>query len=298
MKYLKAYKIFESNSDVDTYLNKMGATREDIQEIFFDVTDQGYNLGYGLVYKDRGKRVRKNKTTSKETPILKISISTDKTFYVGGTTKFKNISYIEAIYHSLSRFINTYKDKAKIDYEIDSKAEIMVNCTFEEESDDSKLDITKEDLITCMDESLSAHLPDYYITTDRSSDYQDIYYHITMSDSTQRSKATELVNRLKGDADFINNHKESGELCDNITNEFTSILSKRFDKDIRFYHERGESPGVYLFENGEMLYKISELSVHDYNSRIFKYRIKKGFLSKKNVDVEIYYNIEIKMRLS
>ena len=297
MKYLKGYKIFEANSDVDTYLLKLGATREDIREIFFDVTDQGYNLGYALVYRDRSKRVRKKKTTSKETPILRISLSTDKTSYVGGSTKFKNISYIESIYHSLSRFINTYEDNVKIDYEIDAKAEITINCTFEEESDNTKLSINKMDLISCMDESLDAHLPDYYVI-DKRNDYQDIYYYIDMNEETQRSKASEVINKLEKDEDYANNHEESKELCDVITNEFTAIISKRFSKDIRFHHERGMSPAIYLFENGKILYKIADLSVHDYESRMFRTRVKKGFLSKKSVEVEIYYKIEIRMRLT
>lgn len=45
MRYLKPYKLFESSTgDIDMYLEKMGATRDDINDIFISLIDKGYRI--------------------------------------------------------------------------------------------------------------------------------------------------------------------------------------------------------------------------------------------------------------
>lgn len=298
MKYLSKYKLFEAKKSlVDGYLDKMGATRNDIQEIFLDMTDQGYNLKFKVSYKDASGRVRNNKTTSKETPILKISLSSNRTHYVGGSTKFDNLTYIESLYHTLSRFMTTYEGKVKkMSYELDSKAELSILCFFEDELDDSKLEITKEQLNMVMDHVLSVHLPTYY-QTQKNDGYGDTQYHIKMIDSARKDKAKEMIDELtKSDDDYLTNHEENTKLIENIRNEFTDILTKSFGKDIR-YINRGSESGIFVFENSVVKYKLADLSIYDMDSTRYNARVKTGFLSRKNVEVEVYYSIVIRLKL-
>ena len=297
MKYLSKYKLFEAKKSlVDGYLDKMGATRSDIQEIFLDMTDQGYNLKFKVSYKDASGRVRNNKTTSKETPILKISLSSDRTHYVGGSMKFDNLTYIESLYHTLSRFMTTYEGKVKkMSYELDSKAELSILCFFEDELDDSKLEITKEQLNGVMDNVLFRHLPTYY-QTQRNDGYGDTHYHIKIIDSARKDKAKEMIELAKSDDDYLCNNEENTRLIENIRNEFTDVLSKSFSKDIR-YINRGSESGIFVFENSVEKYKLADLSIYDMDSTRYNAKVKTGFLSRKNVEVEVYYSIEIRLKL-
>ena len=297
---MNKYKIFEAKSEkVDEYLSKMGTSRDSVREIFLDMTDQGYELKFKLSYKDANNRTRARKTTSRETPIVKIGLTTDRTSYVGGENKFEDLTYIEALYHCLSRFMNTYKGKVKkLTYSLDSKAELSVYCTFEEEKDDSKLSISKDIIMRTMDHALEGHLPNDYSINTRDSDFQGMYYFVRMNDDARMRKAKEMVAKLEesGD-DWLTNHEELDELKANIRNEFTDLLSRSYSKDIRYIHRRGESPGIYVFENGKEMYKIANLSMYEHDSKRFTSRVKKGFLTKRLVECEIYYNIEIRLTL-
>jgi len=93
---------------VDDYLPKMGSSRYDIEEIFVEVIDLGYKINFSAKEFDEGN-------------IIKISISIDN------NTTHEDITYLETIYHAISRFMNTYKDKTmKITYELNKQ--LNINC--------------------------------------------------------------------------------------------------------------------------------------------------------------------------
>ena len=94
--------------NIDDYLSKMGSSEYDIEEIFVEVIDIGYKLSYSTKEFDDGN-------------IIKITISIDN------DTLHEDITYLETIYHAISRFMNTYKDKTmKITYELNKK--LKINC--------------------------------------------------------------------------------------------------------------------------------------------------------------------------
>jgi hypothetical protein len=96
------------DDEVDTYLSKMGSSKYDIEEIFAEVIDLGHKLHYSAEEFDNGH-------------INKISISIDN----DGT--HEDISYLENVFHAISRFLATYKDKTmKINYEINDT--FILNC--------------------------------------------------------------------------------------------------------------------------------------------------------------------------
>ena len=127
MKYLKPYKIFESNqSDVDTYLSKIGATRKDITDVFNGIIDLGYEPNFKLIYVDKEGNSKKEKSTAQETPIVLINFKSDKSGYVGGSIRFNNLDYIENLYHSLATLMSMYGDECKIEYELDNLIELKL----------------------------------------------------------------------------------------------------------------------------------------------------------------------------
>ena len=93
MKYLK--RLFESTDYVNEYLSKMGATKEDIIDIFQGIIDLGYKPIFDLRFIDINGKWKDVKTTSEETPVLKISFKTNNVDYVGGSIKFDNLDYLE-----------------------------------------------------------------------------------------------------------------------------------------------------------------------------------------------------------
>jgi hypothetical protein len=98
----------KEETPVDNYLPKMGSSRYDIEEIFAEVIDLGYKISFSAKEFDKGN-------------IIKISISVDN------DTTHEDITYLETVYHAISRFMATYKDKTmKITYEINKQ--LIINC--------------------------------------------------------------------------------------------------------------------------------------------------------------------------
>jgi hypothetical protein len=291
LKYLKKYKIFESSGYLDHYLSKLGATKDDIRDIFSEVIDQGYELKLKVLYQDSNGRIRIKKSTASENPILKISLSSDKVSYVGGSVKFDSITYIETIYHSLSRFINTYGSNIKkITYELDNKAEITVNCIFETETDESKLKISKNDIFNCVRKALSNKLPDGYNDSISFKDFQGTHGIIKMSDLYKLEKYKELREILRNSEEkYINNYKEIESLCSVLRDEIAIELSLKSGGDIRFIKKDRTEGALYVFIDNVESYRLGNLSCYDNDSRRYSERIKTGFLSKKNIEVELFY---------
>lgn len=97
----------ETIHEVDEYLPKIDTSKADIEEIFAEVVDLGYELNFSAEEFDDGNIVK-----------ISIEINNDKTH--------EDITYLQTVYHSIARFIDTYKDNTmKINYEI--KSTIKVN---------------------------------------------------------------------------------------------------------------------------------------------------------------------------
>lgn len=75
MKYLKTYRLYESD-EVDYY---DGLTKEDIEDMFIDVSDMGYDvrviLHTRMVMLDKDWKIGNTKTTFGEIPIISVVIS-------------------------------------------------------------------------------------------------------------------------------------------------------------------------------------------------------------------------------
>ena len=54
MKHLRPYKIFEAKkSVVDSYLDKMDTTRQDVIDVFQGIVDLGYEPKFLMIYLDK-----------------------------------------------------------------------------------------------------------------------------------------------------------------------------------------------------------------------------------------------------
>jgi len=119
MKHLKAYKIFEGvkKSVVDSYLDKIGATRQDVIDVFQGIIDLGYEPKFKMTFLDKDGKSREEKSSGQETPLLFISFKSEvnRSRYIGGSVRFNNLDYIENLYHSLSMFMSMYKYKCNIE---------------------------------------------------------------------------------------------------------------------------------------------------------------------------------------
>ena len=121
MKHLRAYKLFEAKkSVVDSYLDKIGATRQDVTDVFQGIIDLGYEPKFKMTFLDKDGKSREEKTSGQETPLLLITFKNGKPGYVGGSIRFNNLDYIENLYHSLAMFMSMYKDKCNIEYDLDN----------------------------------------------------------------------------------------------------------------------------------------------------------------------------------
>lgn len=100
--------VSEPETPINDYLSKIGSSRYDIEEIFAEVIDLGHKIHFSSKEFDEGN-------------IIKVSIRIDN----DGT--HEDITYLETVYHAISRFMNTYKDKTmKINYEINNS--LNINC--------------------------------------------------------------------------------------------------------------------------------------------------------------------------
>lgn len=75
MKYLKTYRLYESD-EVDYY---DGLTKEDIEDMFIDISDMGFQvnviLSKRLVMVDKDWKIGNTRTTFGEIPIISVVIS-------------------------------------------------------------------------------------------------------------------------------------------------------------------------------------------------------------------------------
>ena len=107
MKHLRAYgkftnvhyKLFEDKkSVVDSYLDKIGATRQDVIDVFQGIIDLGYEPKFKMTFLDKDGKSREEKSSGQETPLLFISFKSEvnRSRYIGGSVRFNNLDYISA----------------------------------------------------------------------------------------------------------------------------------------------------------------------------------------------------------
>jgi len=295
MKYLKQFQIFESKSDlIDTYLSKLGTTKQDVIDIFQGIIDLGYEPKFTLQYIDKDGRKRDEKSTSQETPIVIIDFVSNHEKYIGGSIKFNNLDYIENLYHNLSMFMSMFKDKCHITYELDNMIELKLKLQFETEYDQSKLNISITDLQSALESSMSL-VPNEYL-----SEIVDELLLVIKPQSSLVGKR--LFNEIiKTKEDRISNKDELYEISKNINQSIAKKLSDKFKKDIRYEVVKGsyfdkKGTGLYLFEGNEkeMICRIQNL----FNEhKKYDGNIKTGFLKTKEVSVDLEY-LEIKLSMT
>lgn len=227
MRYLKPYKIFEAKkSVVDSYLDKIGATRQDVIDVFQGIIDLGFNPKFKMSYIDDNGRVKAEKTTSKETPLLTVKFSAPNEKYIGGSVRFNNLDYIENLYHSLSMFMSMYKDKCNIEYDLDNMIELELRLQFDTEYDDTKISVTKNELLDALQSALQIIPNDY--ENDVISDYRSINLDINPTTDVVKKLAKELES-TKGMKN-IDNSTEVSEIAKDVINEMAKIMSVNLKK--------------------------------------------------------------------
>ena len=294
MKYLKQFQIFESKSDpIDTYLSKLGTTKQYITDIFQGIIDLGYEPKFTLKYIDRDDRERNEKSTSQETPIVIIDFVSNHEKYIGGSIKFNNLDYIENLYHNLSMFMSMFKDKCHITYELDNMIELKLKLQFETEYDQSKLNISIIDLQSALESSISL------IPNDYSSEIEDELLLIIKPQSSVVGKR--LFNQIvKTKEDRISNRDELYEISKNINKSIAKKLSDKFKKDIRYDVVKGsyfgkKGTGLYLVE-GDEKEMICGIQNGFNEHKQYSGNIKTGFLKTKEIKVDLEY-LEIKLSI-
>jgi len=302
VKYLKSYKLFESkSSDVDIYLQKMGATKDDINDIFISLIDQKYEVDLYVKYEDKIGRVRGKKTTNYETPILFIDLLNKSTRYVGGSTKL-DLSYIENLYYSLSRLNSMYSDKLeKITYELHTNAEMTIRCYFKPEEDESIISISLEDMADAINSSIRSRFGHVVNTDIRNQSNKELRLDIDVL--PYPDDEDKVLNKLqdelkKSDKDWATNYDSVDNLKKNILKVLESDLSKKFDMKLFFSHtidhswnREGRIDGIYTYEDDKKV-KLFEFSISP-ESRYYRYNIKKNFFRQKPIEIELYWKIEI-----
>lgn len=298
MKHLKKYKIYESKKSlIDNYLSKMDTDRQYIIDIFQDIVDLGHEPNFEVYFLDNDGRKRKEKLTAHETPILAIKFSSDRERYVGGSIKFNNLNYLEALYHSLHRFISIFKSKCKIHYELDNMIELCIICQFDTEYDETKVSLSNNDIHDALSSCKSLIKSNYSIKISDDSPYINLYLEPGMSIYNS------LIEKLKAERNitFTSNEDDIKELKKNILNRLSEIFSDKLKKDIRYVSIDGnwfsdKGSGFYLFENGEkgeMLLRV-RISIDEFIRK--NVTIKSTFMRTKNVTISLN-SIEINLKL-
>ncbi len=296
MKYLKSYtKLFESKeSDVDTYLSKIGATRQDIIDVFNGIIDLGHEPSFKLVYVDKEGISKTEKTTAEETPIVLVNFKSDKSGYVGGSIRFKNLDYIENLYHSLATLMSMYGDECKIEYELDNLIELKLRLIFDTEYDESKVSLSKDEIHDALESCLSP-IPEGY-SSEVEVERRSIKLKVTPDTTIGQKLLDQLI--ASKTAKVLSNWDEVEKIGLDVIKELEKVLSERFKKDIRYI--RGISyytgTGLFLFKDGEQDQMISKVMMSIGKTKTYRADIKRGFLKVDKCEIELE-TLELEIKL-
>jgi len=299
MKHLRPYKIFEGvkKSVVDSYLDKIGATRQDVIDVFQGIIDLGYEPKFKMTFLDKDGKSREEKSSGQETPLLFISFKSEvnRSRYIGGSVRFDNLDYIENLYYCLSMFMSMYKDKCDIKYELDNYVELQLRLKFETEYDESKVSITKDEMSDALNSCLSV-IPEGY-TSNVDVERRSIKLKVT-PDSTIGQK---LLDELKASktAKVVSNYDETEKIGLDVIKELEKVLSEKLKKDIRYV--RGisfyEGTGLFLFKDDKQEQMIAKLIMSNWAfTKTYKADIKRGFLKIDKCEIELE-SLEIEINL-
>jgi hypothetical protein len=290
MKHLRAYKLFEGvkKSVVDSYLDKIGATRQDVIDVFQGIIDLGYEPKFKMTFLDKDGKSREEKSSGQETPLLLITFKNGKPGYVGGSIRFNNLDYIENLYHSLSMFMSMYKDKCNIEYDLDNTVELQLRLKFETEYDESKVSITKDEMSDALNSCLSS-IPEGY-TSNVEVERRSVKLKVT-PDTTIGQR---LLDELKASktAKVVSNYDETEKMGLDVIKELEKVLSEKFKKDIRYVVVKGENfydaTGLYLFNGDKQEQMIAKVRITNWAStKTYKADIKRGFLKIDKCEIEL-----------
>ena len=289
MKHLRTYKIFEAKkSVVDSYLDKIGATRQDVTDVFQGIVDLGYEPKFKMTFLDKDGKSREEKTSGQETPLLLISFKSEvnRSRYIGGSVRFDNLDYIENIYHCLSMFMSMYKDKCNITYELDNYVELQIRLKFDTEYDESKVSITKDEISDAVNSCLSI-IPEGY-----TSNVEVERRSITLKVTPDNTIGQKLLDQLKASktAKVVSNYDETEKMGLDVVKELEKVLSEKLKKDIRYV--RGisfyEGTGLFLFNGDKQEQMIAKLRITNWaNTKTYKADIKRGFLKIDKCQIEL-----------
>lgn len=296
MKYLSKYKIFEaSKSLVDGYLTKMGTTRQEVIDVFQGIIDLGYEPKFKMTFLDKDGIGRAEKSSGQETPILLISFKTDSTRYIGGSQRFKNIDYLENLYHSLAMFMSMFKDECNIEYDINNYVELELRCQFDTEYDETKVALSKDEISDALESCLSLVPAEY--TSDISVERKTV----TLKVNPENSVGQRLLDQLKASKTDknVSNYDETEKMGLDIIKELEKVLSEKFKKDIRYV--RGISfyngTGLFLFNGDKQDQMIAKVRINNWaNTKTYKADIKRGFLKIDKCLIELE-SLEIEIQL-
>lgn len=295
MKYLSKYKIFEaSKSLVDGYLTKMGTNRKEVIDVFQGIIDLGYEPKFKMTFLDKDGTARAEKSSGQETPILLISFQTNKTRY-GGSQRFKNLDYLENLYHSLAMFMSMFKDECNIEYDIDNYVELQLRCQFDTEYDETKVAVSKDEISDALESCLSL------VPTEYTSDITVERKTVTLMVKPENSVGQKLLDQLKASktAKNVSNYDETEKMGLDIIKELSKVLSERLKKDIRYV--RGISfyngTGLFLFNDDKQDQMIAQVRINNWaNTKTYKADIKRGFLRIDKCEIELE-SLEIEIQL-
>ena len=289
MKHLRTYKIFEAKkSVVDSYLDKIGATRQDVTDVFQGIVDLGYEPKFKMTFLDKDGRAREEKSSGQETPILLISFKSEvnRSRYIGGSVRFDNLDYIENLYHCLSMFMSMYKDKCNIKYELDNYVELQLRCKFDTEYDEGKVALSKDEISDAVNSCLSI-IPEGY-TSNVEVERRSITLKVTPDNTIGQS----LLDQLKASktAKVVSNYDETEKMGLDVVKELEKVLSEKLKKDIRYV--RGisfyEGTGLFLFNGDKQEQMIAKLRITNWaNTKTYKADIKRGFLKIDKCQIEL-----------
>jgi hypothetical protein len=287
MKHLRPYKIFEAKkSVVDSYLDKMDTTRQDVIDVFQGIVDLGYEPKFLMIYLDKDGRPREEKSSGQETPLLLISFKVDKPEYVGGSKRFNNLDYIENLYHSLSMFMSMFKDKCNIEYDIDNYVELQLRCKFDTEYDEGKVALSKDEISDALESCLSL------VPTEYTSDINVERKIINLKVEPQSIVGQRLLDKLKASKTDknVSNHDETEKMGLDIIKELGKVLSDKLKKDIRYV--RGisfyDGTGLFLFNGDKQEQMIAKVRILNWNNtKTYKADIKRGFLRIDKCEIEL-----------
>ena len=290
MKHLRPYKIFEGvkKSVVDSYLDKIGATRQDVIDVFQGIIDLGYEPKFKMTFLDKDGKSREEKSSGQETPLLFISFKSEvnRSRYIGGSVRFNNLDYIENLYHSLSMFMSMYKDKCNIEYDLDNYVELQIRLQFDTEYDESKVSITKDEMSDALNSCLSV-IPEGY-TSNVDVERRSVKLKVTPG-TTIGQRLLDELKASKTDK-VVSNYDETEKMGLDVIKELEKVLSEKFKKDIRYV--RGisfyEGTGLFLFNGDKQEQMIAKLRMTNWAfTKTYRADIKRGFLKIDKCEIEL-----------